>query len=54
MEKETVPGVELVYFICVALTAADFEPLHGFLALPVVSQISRTTQLFWQMEKILM
>ena len=37
VEKETRAGVQLPYFICTAFAAVDFEPLHGFLTLPVVS-----------------
>ena len=33
MEKETMARVQLQYFICIAFTAVDFEPLHGFLTL---------------------
>lgn len=29
MEKETMAGAELPYFICLAFAAVDFKPFHG-------------------------
>lgn len=58
MEKETMAGAELPYFICLAFAAVDFKPFHGgfffFLTLPMRVKQARPPSLFLAVEKILM